>query len=88
MKMRIAIATAVLVGAVGAGTAAPAHALAPAAAAKACHAGYRHAVIGGRQKCLRAGEFCAHRYDGQYRRYGYRCVRYDRRVHRYRLTYG
>jgi hypothetical protein len=37
-------------------------------------------------KCLRAGEFCAHRYDRQYRSYGYRCIRYDASVQRYRLT--
>jgi hypothetical protein len=45
-----------------------------------------HAVIGGVQKCLRRGEFCAHRYDRQYRRYGFRCIRYYANVGRYRLT--
>ena len=62
--------------------------LAPSAITKTCSAGYRHAVIGGAQKCLRAGEFCAHRYDRQYRRYGYRCTRYYANVARYRLTYA
>jgi hypothetical protein len=57
-------------------------------AAKSCSSGYRHAVIGGKQKCLRAGQFCAHRYDSQYRRYGYRCTRYYSNVQRYRLTHA
>lgn len=52
----------------------------PAApAAKTCGSGYTHAVIGGAEKCLRRGEFCAHRYDRQYRRYGFRCVKHDQR---------
>jgi hypothetical protein len=45
-----------------------------AVAAKTCSAGYTHAVIGGQEKCLRRGEYCAARYARQYRRYGYRCV--------------
>ncbi len=56
------------------------------AAAKSCSSGYTSATIGGASKCLRAGQFCARRYDRQYRRYGYRCTRYDARVDRYRLT--
>jgi hypothetical protein len=71
---------------VAASTAAPSHG--SVVEAKSCSSGYVHAVIGGRQKCLRAGEFCAHRYDRQYRRYGYRCTRYYRNVHRYRLTHA
>ena len=72
---------------VGFGGAATASAT-PAAAAKTCSTGYRHAVIGGVEKCLRAGEFCTHSYDRQYRRYGYRCTRYYANVHRYRLTHA
>jgi hypothetical protein len=44
--------------------------------AKSCSAGYVHAVIGGAQKCLRRGEFCAHRYAKQYRHYGFTCSYY------------
>jgi hypothetical protein len=51
-------------------------------------AGYVHAVIGGSEKCLRAGEFCTHAYDRQYRRYGFRCIRYYANVQRYRLTHA
>ena len=88
---RVAIALATFVAAFAAGTAAPAApslGASPATAAKTCSSGFNHAVIGGQEKCLRAGEFCAHRYDSQYRRYGYRCIRYDRRVARYRLTHA
>lgn len=67
--------------------AAPAH-FSPAAIVKTCSSGYRHAGIGGAERSLRAGHFCAHRFDRQYRRYGFRCTRYYRNVHRYRLTYG
>ena len=79
---RLAVAVATIVVAVAAATAAP------AASAKSCSAGYRHAVIGGAEKCLRAGEFCAHAYDSQYRHYGYRCIKYYSNVQRYRLTYA
>jgi hypothetical protein len=42
--------------------------------AKSCSAGYIHGVIGGAQKCLRRGEYCAHSYATQYHRYGFNCV--------------
>ncbi|MGZ4186181.1 MAG: hypothetical protein ACXVFQ_15925 [Solirubrobacteraceae bacterium] len=58
-----------------------------AIAAKCC-SGYVRAVINGQVKCLRAGEFCTHSADRQYRHYGFRCIRYYRNVHRYRLTYA
>lgn len=60
----------------------------PSAVAKTCSSGFRHAVIGGAEKCLRAGELCARAFDSQYRRYGYRCIRYDADVQRYRLTHA
>lgn len=56
------------------------------AVAKTCSAGFQHAVINGSQKCLRRGEFCIHAADGQYRRYGFRCTKFDQRVYRYRLS--
>lgn len=34
--------------------------------------------IGGKTKCLRRGEFCAHRDRQQYRRYGFFCGKRDR----------
>jgi hypothetical protein len=45
-----------------------------AAIAKTCSSSYVHGVIGGVQKCLERGEFCAHRYASQYRRYHFKCV--------------
>ena len=79
MRIRTTLAGLLVAGAIAAPTAFAAQpAAAPVAvAAKSCSGGFVHAVIGGAQKCLRRGEFCAHRYDGQYRRYGYRCVRRD-----------
>lgn len=79
---RLAVLAATLLAAVAATTGAA------AAPANACSAGFTPAVIGGAQKCLRAGEFCTHSYDSQYRRYGYRCIRYYANVHRYRLTHA
>jgi hypothetical protein len=48
-------------------------ALPAGAAAKSCSAAYTHAVIGGAQKCLHAGEYCAVRLKRQYPRYGFAC---------------
>jgi hypothetical protein len=56
---------------VAAPTAAPAH---PSVAHKTCSSRFVHGVIGGQEKCLHAGEFCAARYKRQYPRYGFRCV--------------
>lgn len=57
-----------------------------AVVAKTCSAGYTRAVINGSVKCLRRGEFCTHSADRQYRRYGFRCIRFYANVDRYRLT--
>lgn len=43
-----------------------------ATSTKVCHRG-TPARIGGAQKCLQAGEYCATRYERQYERYGYEC---------------
>ncbi len=84
MKRLLCLLLAVAALAVSAAHVAPA---APAAAAaKTCRAGYVHAVLPWGEKCLHAGEFCRHSLDRVYRRYGFRCVRYDPRVERYRLT--
>ncbi|HEX3803592.1 MAG TPA: hypothetical protein VHV75_12215 [Solirubrobacteraceae bacterium] len=47
---------------------------AASAAAATCSKSYVSATIGGVHKCLRRGEYCAHRYATQYKRYGYQCV--------------
>lgn len=85
MKRRIAlllVAASTAFGAAAVGPAAESWAL----TAKPCSSGWTHAVIGGEHKCLRAGQFCARRYDSQYHRYGYHYHRYDASVARYRLT--
>jgi hypothetical protein len=87
VRRRLALLLVSAVAAFGAAGANAAQPLAVAdAVAKSCSSSYAHAVIGGVEKCLRSGEFCAHRYDRQYRRYGYRCIRYYANVGRYRLT--
>jgi hypothetical protein len=74
--------------------AAAAMAVIPSAApAKSCSSGFVHAYIDGAQKCLRAGEYCAHAYDHRapshwpYTHYGYRCVKRDA-YGSYHLTYA
>jgi hypothetical protein len=64
---------------------APAQQPITATVAKTCSSGWTHATIGGAQKCLRRGQFCAHRYDRQYRRYGFHCRKRDARGN-YHLT--
>jgi hypothetical protein len=56
-----------------------------ALAAKGCSRGYAPARIGGESKCLRRGQFCAKRYDSQYRRHGFQCTKRDARGN-YHLT--
>lgn len=74
LKRRLAlfVAAAALAAPVG-GTAQADPTPPSAVVAKSCSAGYRHAVIGGRHKCLRRGQYCAKRYDRRYHRYGYHC---------------
>jgi hypothetical protein len=83
----LAAATAVATGTPAVAAPAPAPGHVQAIAAKSC-SGYVRAVINGQVKCLRAGEFCTHSADRQYRHYGFRCTRYYRNVHRYRLTHA
>jgi hypothetical protein len=97
MKIRSTIAVVVAAGTLAAvPSAVPARPVSGpiAIAAKTCSAGYKHAYINGAQKCLRRGEFCAHRYDHRapkhwpYIHYGFRCIKYYPNVDRYRLTYA
>jgi hypothetical protein len=46
----------------------------PSVVFKSCSAGYKHALIGGSEKCLRRAQFCASSYKRQYVRYGFRCT--------------
>ena len=86
---RLRLFVAIALAAIGAAFSTPAYSqsLTPASITKSCRSGYTHAIIGGSEKCLHAGEFCAHRYDSQYRRYGYRCIYADANG-RYHLTHG
>jgi len=77
MRGRIAAAGAAVALALACGVPASA-ASTPAHAARSCSAGFVKGTIGGREKCLHAGEFCNHRYASQYPRYGFHCVRRSR----------
>ncbi|HEX8647835.1 MAG TPA: hypothetical protein VF715_13120 [Thermoleophilaceae bacterium] len=50
----------------------------PIAAAHTCKSG-KHAVIGGKHKCLRRGQFCSRSKDGQYHKYGFHCHKRDKK---------
>lgn len=42
------------------------------ASARTCPHSYTRALMGGKQKCLRSGEECSHRYASQYLPHGFR----------------
>jgi hypothetical protein len=69
---------------VASGTATPA-ASSSITAAKSCSSGYKHAVIGGQQKCLHKGQFCTHGKAGEYPKYGFHCNKRDKNG-RYHLS--
>ena len=48
---------------------------APQSSSATCRGGSKRAVIGGKVKCLRAGQGCAARYQAAYKKYGFTCVR-------------
>lgn len=41
--------------------------------AKSCKSDYKHAVIDGKHKCLRRGQYCKRSADKQYHKYGFHC---------------
>ena len=53
--------------------------------AKSCGNGYKHAVIGGKHKCLRRGQYCSRSRKSEYPKYGYHCNKKDYRG-RWHLT--
>jgi hypothetical protein len=90
MKRRISLLlalAAVFLGGTAAVTAGapPATSMPFAATAPLCSSSSVSAVIGGRRKCLHSGEYCARRYERQYRRYGFTCkIASDGRYRLYR----
>jgi hypothetical protein len=82
MKRRIALFVAIAVtGLTSAVASAPAHVATPFQATKTCSHSYTHAVIGGQQKCLRRGEYCAVRFKATYLHYGFHCFGSPARLH-------
>ena len=72
--------SAALIGGVPAASATASHSSGPVAQASC-----RSATIGGHHKCIARGQYCARRFQRDYRRYGYSCNRRDRNG-RYHLT--
>lgn len=86
MRRLLALGFAALAfAAATAGSMAGTPAVSPAMVAKSCSSGWTHAIIGGEHKCLRAGQYCARRYESQYHRYSYHCHKRDS-AGRYHLT--
>jgi hypothetical protein len=56
----------------------------PIVAAHTCKSG-KHAMIGGKHKCLRRGQFCSRSKDSQYHKYGFHCHKRDKNG-RYHLS--
>jgi hypothetical protein len=82
MKHRIALFAAIAVAGLSSATApATGHVTAQFQTAKTCSHSYTKALIGGQQKCLRRGEYCAARYKATYVRYGFRCYGSPARLH-------
>ena len=75
MKRRLVLVLATLaLGLGGAGAAQATHQQAsPVSIERTCGRGYVHAIINHKEKCLRKGEFCSHRYERDYRKYGFTC---------------
>ena len=52
---------------------------APAARPPTAHAACTSATIEGKHKCIARGQYCARRYQRDYRRYGLKCSKRDSR---------
>lgn len=68
---------AVLVGAAVIGAPLTASAVATPASPYVVELACKKATIGGKPKCIAAGQFCAKRYEKDYNRYGYTCNNQD-----------
>ena len=68
------VAVTVFVGVATSVAAAKVEPAAPRAHAAGCPAGSKRAVLGGKVKCLRAGQKCVARYRAAYKKHGFTCV--------------
>jgi hypothetical protein len=75
MNRRLVAILVVLCCGVGGQAAVEVASASPPAQAASC----TYARIGGATKCLEPGEYCARRYQSQYRRHGFTCSKLDRR---------
>ena len=58
--------------------AATALATAPASDAPIAHIACKNAKIGGQNKCIARGQFCARAHQSDYKRYGFSCSKRDK----------
>jgi hypothetical protein len=68
------VAFALLVGVAAGVAAATVNASGPRAQAAGCPAGSKRAMVGGKVRCLRAGQKCVARYRAAYKKHGFTCV--------------
>ncbi|MDO8184687.1 hypothetical protein Q5424_04980 [Conexibacter sp. JD483] len=54
-------------------------AAAPSKDSPVAQAACTRAKIGGQSRCIARGQYCAKRYESDYRKYGYSCSKKDRR---------
>lgn len=71
-RSAIAVVAAIVIALGGGAASAPA--TTPHSVQIAC----KRAIIGGKSKCIAAGQFCAHAQEHDYNRYGYTCSKRDR----------
>ena len=85
MKVRLALAAAVAALGIGLASAESAVSVAPSAASKTCSSRYTHAALSWGHKCLAVGQFCKGSADREYHRYRFHCHKRDSGG-RYHLT--
>ena len=85
MKIRLALAAAVAALGIGMAAAEPSVSMVPSAASTTCSSRYTHAVLSWGHKCLAGGQFCKRSADREYHRYHFHCHKRDSNG-RYHLT--
>jgi hypothetical protein len=78
MRIRLALAAAVAALGIGLAAAEPAVSIGPTSAAKSCSGSrYTHAALSWGHKCLATGQFCKASADREYHRYRFHCHKRD-----------
>jgi hypothetical protein len=67
----VLVGVAIAIGAGGSASSAP-------ASSPTVQIACKKATIGGKRKCIAAGQFCARRHESDYNKYGYTCSKRDK----------